>query len=116
MTGFQQALALIGALFGLAVLAGGVYAVFRTAAQDARLKVVSGQRDDYLQRLNYIEPKVTKLEEQNRILLELHNPAEQIKQLASQEQTNHDRTVELLEQQSTVLSEIETRLHPGSKP
>jgi hypothetical protein len=77
-------------------------------------EVRRGPRRDYLSRLNYIEPKLTKAEEQNRILLELHNPAEQIKALATQEQTNHDRTVALLRSRSRRW-QIESKM-PRSEP
>lgn len=113
MNGFGQGLAVIGGLVGLAAIAGALWAVARSAAQDTRIKFLEGQRDDYLSRLNYIEPKLKTAEEQNRILLELHNPAEQIKALATQEQTNHDRTVLLLTEQRQTLALMEAKM-PGS--
>lgn len=115
MSSLSAALTVIGALVGLAALAGGLWVVARSSARDTRLKYVEGLAADYLSRLNYIEPKLTKAEEQNRILLELHNPAEQIQQLAAQEQANHARTVSLLEEQRTTLGQIEAKM-PRSQP
>lgn len=115
MNGLSQGLAVIGALVALATIAGVVWVVARSSARDTRLKYVEGLAADYLSRLNYIEPKLTKAEEQNRILLELHNPAEQIKALAAQEQTNHDRTVALLVEQRATLAQMESKM-PRSAP
>jgi hypothetical protein len=115
MNGFGQGLAVIGALVGLATVAGALWAVARSATQDTRIKFLEAQVNDYLSRLNYIEPKLTTAEEQNRILLELHNPAEQIKALAVQEQSNHDRTLTILTEQKQTLAQIESKM-PRSAP
>jgi hypothetical protein len=114
VSGLQQALAVVGGLVALATLGGGLWAIFRTSAQDSRIKFLESQTADYLSRLNYIEPKLKEAEQQNRILLELHNPAEQIKQLAAQEQTNHDQTITLLTEQKQTLALIESRMPRNS--
>lgn len=111
MSGIQQGLAVVGAIVMLAVVAGGLWAVFRSADRDARIDRLEGERDDYLSRLNFIEPRFKELEQQNKLLLDLHNPSDQIAALRVQEQTNHDRTVAILSEQSTTLHQIDTTLH-----
>lgn len=110
MTGLEGALAVVGTLVVLAGVAGGLWAVARSSAQDTRIKFLEGERADYLSRLQYIEPKLREAEQQNKVLLDLHNPADQIKQLAAQESVNHEQTVVLLNQQHTTLKAIEQRL------
>lgn len=111
MSGLQPALAVVVGVIALAAVAGGVWAVFRSSSQDARIDRLQDERDDYLSRLNFIEPRFKEVEQQNRLLLDLHNPADQIEALRAQEQTNHDRTVAILAEQSTTLHQIDTTLH-----
>lgn len=110
MSLLQSVLAVIGALLALSAVGGGLYAAFRSNDQEARIKRLQSERDDYLSRLNYIEPRLTVVEQQNEVLRTLHNPADQLQALRVQEQTNHDRTVELLEQQHATLQSIDQHL------
>lgn len=103
MSTAQTILAVIGGLVVLAAVAGGLWAVFRSSAQDARIKQLSSWNTDLIARVNYLEPQVASLKQQNELLLEMHNPADQITKLAAQEQRNHDATV-------AVLGRIETAL------
>lgn len=111
VSGLQATLAVVVTLITLASLAGGLYAVFRSSAQDARIKRLQDERDDYLSRLNFIEPKLVQAEQQNQVLRDLHNPAEQIGQLKAQEQDNHDKVVQILNDQTRTLQEAITRSH-----
>lgn len=110
MSDLQLVLAVVLALFALASIGGGIWATFRSADQDVRIKRLQGERDDLLSRLNFIEPKVKSLEEQNKVLLDLHNPADQIAALRSQEAENHRKTFALLEKQHVVLQQIDRHL------
>lgn len=110
MTGLQPALAVVLALFALAVIGGGLWAAFRSTDQDARIKRLQGERDDLLSRLNFIEPKLKVVEDQNALLLAMHNPAEQIAELKSQEAENHRKTYALLEKQHATLLLIDEHL------
>lgn len=110
MGSVQIVLTVIGGLVLLAGTAGGVYATFRSSSQDTRIKRLQGERDDYLNRLNFIEPKVKLLEQQNEMLLAMHNPADQIKNLSEQEQKNHDQTVTFLTTQNELLTAIHADL------
>lgn len=110
MNQLQLILGVVLALFALAAIGAGIWASFRSTDQEARIKRLRDERDDLLSRLNYIEPKVKTLEEQNKILLELHNPADQISELRAQEADNHLKTYALLEQQYRTLQLIDDHL------
>jgi hypothetical protein len=97
------ALVAIATLLGLAGLGGATWAVIKASVQDATIKRLRGENDDYLKRLNYIEPKVEALERENKTLHVLHNPADAIDRLnrkvdtlTVQEQDNHTETVGVL--------------------
>lgn len=110
MSDLQLVLGVVVGLFALTAIGAGIWASFRSTDQEARIKRLQGERDDYLSRLNFMEPKLKTLEEQNQVLLDLHNPAEQIAALRSQEAENHRRTYALLEQQHRVLQQIDKHL------
>lgn len=108
------AISTILGLLALAGLGGGLWAVFRSAAQDARIKRLQDERDDYLSRLNYIEPRHRAVEQQNEVLLALHNPTDELTGL-------HDNQVEILRvinAQSALIRQIDRRLYEprGSGP
>lgn len=88
-----QILAGVGTLMTLAALGGATWAVIRASAQDATIKRQRGEIDDYLKRLNYIEPRVEALERENETLRSLRDPSEAIADLKEQEQRNHDATL-----------------------
>lgn len=103
MTLGAAVLAALGALFGLAVLAGSVWAVLRTSALQASNDRLRNENEDYVRRLNFLEPRVDVLENRNEILENLHNPAEsidkiarQVDRLLTQERSNHDDTMSIL--------------------
>lgn len=93
----------IATILGLAGLGGATWAVIKASAQDATIKRLRGENDDYVKRLNYIEPKVDALERENRTLRDLHNPADEIASLKAQEQTNHEATFGKLNEIATLL-------------
>lgn len=78
MNGLQTVLSGIGGLIVLAGIGGVLYAQFRSAQHEATVKRLREERDDYLSRLNYIEPRHRALEQQTEVLLALHNPKEQL--------------------------------------
>lgn len=95
----------LGALFGLCVLSGAVWAVIRTSALQTSNDRLRNEAEDYLRRLGFLEPRVDVLERENRTLRDLHNPAEAISdiaakvgRLADQEGTNHRETIDVLNQ------------------
>jgi hypothetical protein len=110
MSGLSQGVALLGGVLGLALLVSAAWVVVRASNKDARIKRLQDENADYLKRLDYIEPRFAKAEQQNRLLLEMHNPSDQIEALRQQEQGNHDRTVEILTEQAKVLKQIESRV------
>lgn len=114
LSAVQASLVVILGLITLATLAGGLYAVFRSSAQDARIKRLQDERDDYLSRLNYVEPKLLEAEQQNRVLLELHNPSDQLEAIKAQGQVNHDRIVEIIRSQTTTLRQAIQASHQQS--
>lgn len=91
-----QILAAIGTLATLAALGGATWAVIRASAQDATIKRQRGEIDDYLKRLNYLEPRVEVLERENETLRSLRDPSEAIGELREQEQRNHEATLKEL--------------------
>lgn len=103
MTQVQLVLAIIGALVVLASAAGGVWAVFRSSSQDARIKRLSDENSDLVRRVEFLEPRVRDLTAERDLLRQQLNPAEQIKDLAGQEQRNHEATVAVLERIETAL-------------
>lgn len=102
----------LGGLAALVVLVAGLYAVFKSSAADARIKRLQDERDDYLSRLNYIEPRFVELEQQNKLLKSLHNPTARLESLevtALRIDTKSDKTLELLDAQERTLQSIHTR-------
>lgn len=104
----QSALAILGALVALAAIAGGLFAYAKSGAQDIQMKRLREERDDYLSRINYIEPRLTAMEEQNHILLKLTDPTEGIKSLG----VDHSKIIDILERQEATLGEIAGKVHP----
>lgn len=78
MSAINLVLSIMGGLAGLAILGGGMWSLFRSSAQDDRIKRLQGERDDYLSRLNFIEPRHRAIEQQNELLLAMHNPTEKL--------------------------------------
>lgn len=114
MSDFSAMLAILGALVLLAGAAGGTYAHFKSSEDKEEMARVRAHRDDLLSRLNFIEPRVKLLEQQNEVLMSLHNPAQQITNLAEQEQRNHVETVRLLQSTHDILEQIDGHLTNGS--
>lgn len=83
MSGVATALSVLGALVTLAGIGGAMYANFRGAQYKATLDRVSRERDDYLSRLNFIEPRHRAAEQQLEVLLALHNPKDQLDDMQS---------------------------------
>ena len=110
MSDLQAVLTIIGGLFALAVLVGGLYFAVRSSAQEARIKFLQGERDDYKGRLEWIEPRFKQAEEQNRLLRNLHNPTAQIEALGQANSERHQVIVTMLEAQAVVLRDVNEKL------
>ena len=78
MTIVQSTIAVIVGLAALATLAFGAWQLVRGADREATIKRLRAETADYLQRLNYIEPKHRALEQQVDFLIALHNPGEKL--------------------------------------
>lgn len=113
MSDLQAVLTIIGGLFGLAVLVGGLYFAVRSSAQETRIKFLQGERDDYKGRLEWIEPRFKQAEEQNRLLRNLHNPTAQIEALGQANSEWHQVIVTMLEAQAVVLHDVNEKLEEG---
>jgi hypothetical protein len=100
------ALATIGGLVALASIVGGLYAVFKSTAMDKTIERQRNEIGDYIQRLDYVEPRLHTLEQRNETLLALHDPAPERAKNAAE----HATIVGLLTDQGRLLGEIEGRL------
>lgn len=107
MNALQTALAVIGGLVTLAALGGALYANFRAAQSDAIIKRLRDERDDYLSRLNYIEPRHRAAEQQLEVLLALHNPKDQLDDM----QTTLTETIRLVRGIKTLAEQIDRQLY-----
>lgn len=107
MNGLQTALSIIGALVVLSALGGALYANFRAAQSEATLKRLRDERDDYLSRLNYIEPRHRAIEQQNEVLLALHNPKDQLDDI----QGSQAEMLRVLRAQKTLMEQIDRHLY-----
>lgn len=107
MNGLQTALSVIGALIVLAGVGGVLYANFRASQDEAVKKRLREERDDYLSRLNYIEPRHRALEQQNEVLLALHNPKEQLDDIG----VNVVEALRLLRAQKSLMEQIDRTLY-----
>jgi uncharacterized protein HemX len=103
----QAALSVLGALVALAVLGGGLWAVFRNANLTATNDRQAKQITEYIGRIDYIEPRWKAADEQNTLLRELINPTAQLGRIESKT----ERAVELLEQQRQTLDELGQEMH-----
>lgn len=112
-----EVLTIVGAIITLVIVAAGIYAVFKSSAADARIKRLQDERDDYLSRLNYIEPKFVEAQQQNKLLRELHNPTSQLESMAHTGEgveRKVDEILDVLENQERTLQSIDSRLHGGT--
>lgn len=102
MNTLQTALAILGGLLVLAATGGGIYAQARAADRDATEKRLRAENQDYTRRLDYVEPRLKTLEEQNELLLQLHNPTVKLDGLSSE----HARILDLLKSQGRQIHAI----------
>jgi hypothetical protein len=103
----QTVLAIIGALFALAGVAGALYAQFRVAGYKARLDFKTDEAADYLQRLNWIEPRHRAAEQQLEVLLALHNPKDQLDDM----QASVGEVVRIVRSIKTIAEQIDRELY-----
>lgn len=91
-----------GVLFLIGV-AAALSAVYRSTAQDKRIERLQSENTDYVRRLDYVEPRLHTLEQQNETLLRLHDPTADRQATAAE----HAEILRVLHEQSRVLGEIE---------
>lgn len=103
-------LSIIGALVALTVLGAGVYVIFTTSAKDAREKRLRDENVDLIRRLDYVEPKLKTAEEQNALLMQLHNPTAQLEQMSAENRQRHVEISRLLKEQSQTLHDIDDKV------
>lgn len=96
----------IGVVLLLTGVAAGLLAVFRTTAQDKRIERLQSENGDYVRRLDYVEPRLHTLEQQNETLLRLHDPT------SDRAATNaeHTKIIALLNAQGDTLKELERNM------
>lgn len=104
-------LSIIGGLAALAAVSAGVYATFKGTAADKRIERLQGERDDYLSRLNFIEPRYAALEEQNQTLRTLYDPSARLVELGAAVESNAKKVLAVLDRQAATLEEIKQRVH-----
>lgn len=107
MSQLAVALSVLGGLLALVGLAAGVSAVFRTTAQDKRIERLQSENGDYIRRLDYVEPRLHTLEQQNETLLRLHDPTVDRAATASE----HAAILRVLNANTRVLAEIESSMN-----
>lgn len=107
MSDLQIVLGVVISLLTLAGLGGGVWVTFKGAATAARIKRLQDERDDYLSRLNFIEPRHRAVEQQNEVLLALHNPTEKLDQLGD----NQTEILRVLRAQHRIIEQIDQQLY-----
>jgi hypothetical protein len=125
MSALQAVLAVLGGLFALAAIGGALFAFAKAGAQDARIERLQGERDDYLSRLNYIEPRFKSATEQNEILRTLVDPSARLVEIresvdekageilaaVSRSASNTEAIKGVLLSQARTLDEIKQHVH-----
>lgn len=93
MSTLQAVLAIVGGLFVVAGIGGALYAFAKAGAQTARIERLQSERDDYLSRLNFIEPRFKSATEQNELLRTLVDPSARLVEIR---ETVDEKTEEIL--------------------
>lgn len=101
----------IGAIVLLAVTAGGVVAILRASEKEKTEERLRAENQDYVRRLEYVEPRLRTLERDNETLLKLHDPTD----AADQSSEEHAQIVSILVANKQLLEAIDKRLH-GEAP
>jgi hypothetical protein len=104
-------LVIVSIIGALVVIAGFVTAVWvsaRAGGQAERIKRLSGDRDDYKSRVEFIEPRLVKIEQENALLQELHNPSARLGAIKA----DTARILSILKDQAADIKAIRT----GGKP
>jgi hypothetical protein len=101
------AMQVILGLLGLTALGAVVWVSVRSSYSDAQLKRLRGEGEDYLRRLNYVEPRLATMEKQNELLMALHNPK------AFQDRTDVSlaRIQKVLDEQAQTLGDVRRAMH-----
>jgi phosphopantetheine adenylyltransferase len=98
------ALSIVGGVLLLIGVAAALTAVYRTTASDKILARLRGENVDYVRRLEYVEPRLHTLEQQNETLLRLHDPSTD----RAATKAEHAEIIRILNEQTRVLGEIES--------
>jgi hypothetical protein len=100
------AFGVIGVIVTLLVLGAGGWVIVRGSAKDAREKRQAAFIEELTGRLDYVEPRLKKAEEQNAILMTLHNPTAKLDDLSASDA----RILEILSDQGRLLAEIDVKI------
>lgn len=86
----------LGVLVVASGLAAVVWAKFQSDAKDITERRLRAENEDYLRRLNYLEPHATGLEQRVKVLESLHAPTEAIEGLRRDIANHHREVMRLL--------------------
>lgn len=103
MSTLALTLSIIGGILVCIGAAAALTAVFRTTAQDKTIERQRSEIGDYIRRLDYVEPRLHTLEQQNETLLRLHDPTADRAATAAE----HAEILRVLRAQSDTLEDIE---------
>lgn len=112
MTSIPIAIQVILGIFGVTVIGGVLWVAARSSYSDAQMKRMRGENEDYLRRLNYVEPRLSLVEKQNELLMSLHNPSS----FQDRTDTSLSRIQTLLDEQHGVLADIRTTVSVPTLP
>lgn len=95
-TQVNSGLGVLVALVLLAAVAAGVWVVFKGKAVELTVQRLRGENEDYVRRLNYVEPQLEHLKNENGVLRSMVNPATEIHEMREQENAHHDEQMRVL--------------------
>lgn len=96
LDGINLVLSIIGVTITILVLGGGAYAIFTTTQKDVVERRLRAWNDDLGRRVDYLEPRLQKMEAQNNLLMELHNPTARLEAMDTAAQQRHTEIIDLL--------------------
>lgn len=113
MNTVSAVLSVFGGLIGLAIIAFGAWQLLKRADLESTVTRQRGEIADYLQRLNYIEPKHRALEQQVDVLLALHDPSAKLDDIREEQA----EMMRLLRGIKALAEQIDRRLYaPREQP
>lgn len=92
----SSGLSILVALVVLAGAAAGVWAVLKGKAVELTVQRLRGENEDYVRRLNYLEPLARQQGEELKVLRTMVNPADEIHEMRQQENQHHEEQMRVL--------------------